>query len=357
MVSKTIVRKLMKRIQHLISDQSCSLFSLLQRELNISAERANFLLSLGAIYHNGERIAENSLLQQGDWIRCHTEPRRFRSNIDWNKHVLFDNEDFIVVDKPPGLPCQASLDNKIENLLFLLSEKYKQNLLITHRLDVGTEGFIVLAKNKLFQRTFNQLLESRKVIKIYECLTTGPLLPLGRLTHWMLPHPRAPKILSATYGEREIQERWKHCELEILNSETVNINSFPYIDLTGAHLSETHLASALINYYRLQLHTGRTHQIRAQLSFESNPILGDQLYGGPKNIELAENLLTMNKSNDETSIMRDETEDSFLKTVDLQTEESQPALILERYALRCCELKFHFHGKLFEWQQHRFKSF
>ena len=182
----------MKRIQHLIVNQPETLFSILQRELNISAERANFLLSMGAIYHNGERTLEDHLLQKNDLIRCHTEPRRFRVNIDWNKHILFENQDFIVIDKPPGLPCQASLDNKIENLLYLLSEKYKQILLITHRLDVGTEGFIVLAKNKLFQKTFNHLLESREVIKIYECFTTGPQLAPGRLNHWMLPHPRAP---------------------------------------------------------------------------------------------------------------------------------------------------------------------
>lgn len=299
----------MKRIHHFIIDQSETLFSLLQRELSLSEERIQSLLSLGAIYQNSERMLENSLLHKTDIIRCHTEPRRFRTHIDWNKHILFENDDFILIDKPPGLPCQPSLDNKIENILHLLSQFIQQNLFITHRLDVGTEGLIILAKHKLFQTTFNQMLESRNVIKIYECLTTGSQLSPSHLTHWMQPHPRAPKILSATYGDIEKKERWKQCDLEIFESENLNNTLF-------SKTYHTSPSPERLNYYRLQLHTGRTHQIRAQLSFASNPILGDTLYGGIKN-----------------------TNPEF-----------------EKYTLRCCELKFQIQGTLFQWQKLRIKS-
>lgn len=346
MVSKTIVIKLMKRIQHLIVDQPEFLFSLLQRELKLSVEYAQFLLSLGAIYQNGKRSAENTLLQKGEWIRCHTEPRRFQTHINWNKHILFENDHFVVVDKPPGLPCQASLDNKIENLLFLLSSHYKHELFITHRLDIGTEGLIVLAKTKLFQRAFNQLLELRKVTKIYECLTTGSQLAPSRLTHWMLPHPRAPKILSATCGERETQERWKLCELEILTSETINASSVRYRTVSNSSINYNGNAGGHYdcNYYRLQLLTGRTHQIRAQLSFEKNPILGDQLYGDQKNPDLTQCFSALPQI--ETNTLPGEP----------LPEQSKPSLELEQYALRCCELKFHFQGQYFEWQHSRFKN-
>ena len=137
-----------------------------------------------------------------------------------------------------------------------MSEYKKQELLITHRLDIGTSGLILFAKTKLFQRHFNHLLESRKVLKIYEALCHGPLLPYHHLNHWMLPHARAPKIVS-----REAQVKWKPCELEILEAQQV---------------------TNTINFYKIKLHTGRTHQIRAQLSCEANPILGDELYGGQK---------------------------------------------------------------------------
>lgn len=299
----------MKRIHHFIINKSEDLFSLLARELPLSKEQIQFLLHLGAIYQNGERILKNHLLHKGDVIRCHTEPRRFRRDFEWNKHILFEDEDFILIDKPFGLPCQASLDNKIENVLNLLSQFYQQNLFITHRLDVGTEGLMILAKNKSFQKNFNQLLESRNIIKGYECLTTGSQLSPSHLTHWMRPNPRAPKVLSATCGEKETQEHWKQCDLEILESEKINVKWHPI-------LSHPTLLPDRINYYRLQLHTGRTHQIRAQLSFESNPILGDPLYGGIKNREHE----------------------------------------FEQYALRCCELKFQMHGSLFHWERLQIKN-
>jgi len=308
----------MKRIQHFMVNSPVTLKQFLQNEVSLNSDHADFLIKIGAIYQNGQRVLENNQIQIGDLIRCHTEPKRFRSEISWDKHLLFENQDFVIFDKPFGLPCQASLDNRIENLLYLCSQAYKQNLLITHRLDVGTEGLIVLAKNKLFQTEFNRLLESRQVTKIYECLTTGPLLSPGRITHWMLPHPRSPKILSALRGTREIQEHWKLCELDILQSKTLNTTKL--FEKNQSQGVETKSSNSVVNHYSLQLLTGRTHQIRAQLSFEKNPILGDQLYGSTH----------------------------FATMTEFSTPLDSPKY--EWYALKCCELKFEYQSQIFEWK-------
>lgn len=242
----------------------------LQTHLQLEDHQADFLINIGAIYCNFQRTIENINLQAGDILRCHTQPKRFLSETQWSEQIVMEHEDFVMVDKPPGLPCQPSLDNRLENVLFQLNQQYKQPLFITHRLDVGTRGLMVLAKNKTFQTHFNQLLEDRQVTKIYEALTVGPTLPCGLLTHWMRPQARAPKILS-----RDAVDKWKNCILEILSGQLLAPLPASVVLQTSAQTNRG------INHYRLQLQTGRTHQIRAQLSFEQNPLLGDVLYGGP----------------------------------------------------------------------------
>lgn len=83
---------------------------------------------------------------------------------------------------------------------------------------------------------------------------THKALP-AKLIHYMEPSPRAPKTVSES-----AQESWALCELEILQQKKVD-------DMT---------------WLKIDLLTGRTHQIRAQLSASLAPIVGDQLYGSKK---------------------------------------------------------------------------
>jgi 23S rRNA pseudouridine1911/1915/1917 synthase len=248
----------MKRIQFLRVSESMKLSQCLHQELQLEFSHAEQLIHIGAIYRNFQRITEDLRIESGDLLRCHLQPKRFRTNICWSEKIVHDSDEFLIVDKPWGLPCQASLDNRIENVHYQLELTYKHPLFITHRLDVGTRGLLVLAKTKRFQTEFNYILESHGAIKIYQASTLGPLLPVGPQTHWMQPHPRAPKILADVSVPT-----WKICRLEILSGERQTIST-----------------DTEINDYRLQLHTGRTHQIRAQLSHALNPIRGDTLYGG-----------------------------------------------------------------------------
>lgn len=236
----------------------------LMSHLYTSREHAEFLIHLGAIYVNFTRIIDDIQIQAGDILRCHTEPKRFLTDVDWSQRILLETDDFILVDKPAGMPCQMSLDNRIENLHFQLSQYTKLPLFITHRLDVGTQGLIVYGKTSSFQSRFNQSLEQHQVKKIYEAITTGPRLEATKLIHWMRPHARSPKILA-----RSAVEGWKICELDVVDSFSDGPSHFQSLS-----------PACSLNFYRIQLLTGRTHQIRAQLSFEQNPVLGDVLYGG-----------------------------------------------------------------------------
>lgn len=241
-------------VRHIISPESGWLYDVLLGTLELSRENFDFLLRMGSIYLNHIRISENSLISVGDYIRVHTKPRRFLpKDKTWPERIVFQNDDFVVLNKPSGLPVNASVDNIVEHTQNYLEETLGSKVYGTHRLDVATSGLIVFAKNKNFQSEFNKLFIEREVIKIYEAEVLGTPHTLGLIRHYMEPSPRAPKTVS-----ENAQEKWLECLLEILSIETTDGKS----------------------KLRIQLHTGRTHQIRAQLSALGFPIIGDRAYGG-----------------------------------------------------------------------------
>lgn len=244
-------------VRHIISPQSGGLCDFLLSTLDLSREHVYFLLDLGSVYLNHKRVTENLSVSQGDYLRVHTKPRRFLPNDgQWASRVLFENEHFILANKVSGLPVHASVDNRRENLQAYLEQTLNTQLFVTHRLDVPTRGLIVYAKTPTFQMAFNKLLQQREMRKIYRAVVEGQGLKSGLITHYMEPSPRAPKTVSRTF-----HEGWQECLLEILNVKELPEGQ---------------------SEIRIQLLTGRTHQIRAQMGFEKHPLAGDHAYGAQK---------------------------------------------------------------------------
>ncbi|QDK38243.1 RluA family pseudouridine synthase [Bdellovibrio sp. NC01] len=243
-------------VKHIISPQSGLIGDVLLSTCDLTLAQFEELLALGAIYLNGERLQDNFSVSEGAYLRVHTKPRRFPKNDGlWRERIIFENQHFIIVNKISGLPVHASVDNIQENLQAYLEQTVGQKLFVTHRLDVPTKGLIVYAKTTEFQTAFNKLLISREMTKIYRAKTMRAP-SLGMLTHFMEPSPRAPKKV-----DREHHEGWQECLLEILSVEEQADKTFDV---------------------KIKLHTGRTHQIRAQLGFENCPIIGDHAYGAEK---------------------------------------------------------------------------
>jgi 23S rRNA pseudouridine1911/1915/1917 synthase len=283
------------RIHHFKIRGEWTLHHYIESFLQLSIEKVNQLLLLGAIYLNGKRIHENTQLTPDDYLRVHAEPRRFLVPKNISELILFEDDFFIALNKPQGTPCHPTLDNRYENLLNILRLDRNQEYFLCHRLDIGTEGVLLFAKTKEVQTYMMQ--HWKEVTKIYHTRTHGPNLESQVLRHWMRPHPRAPKILAG----RPV-ENWQLCELRILKSKVITYHENPQIhfhnqQINGAaeqphkkvlpERSDTNIYSEILqfNEYEIELMTGRTHQIRAQLSFEQNPILGDTLYGSSYRFE------------------------------------------------------------------------
>lgn len=240
-------------VKHFLSPKSGDLNKIISEVLESPLEQINFLIQLGSVYVNSKRAGSiDEQVTENTHIRVHTKPRRYNVNYDWKSRVVFDHQDFVVLNKPNNIPSHPSVDNQLENSLTQLGLALDKKLLITHRLDTLTEGLIVYGKTSQFVNSFNDQLQRKLITKKYVALVeTTEKLP-NHLVHYMEPSPRAPKKVSQV-----AHDDWDICELKIEQQKIFEHYSWIKIDLL----------------------TGRTHQIRSQVSEVGAPILGDKLYG------------------------------------------------------------------------------
>src|ERR671939_676941 len=88
------------------------------------------------------------------------------------EYIVFENDDFIVLNKPSGLLSIPDREGKDVSLKKLLQEKYGQ-IFTVHRLDRETSGIIVFAKNETTHKHLSQQFEERQTKKIYVGLVIG----------------------------------------------------------------------------------------------------------------------------------------------------------------------------------------
>lgn len=226
------------------------------------------------------RLLRDAMVTKGEYLRVHAKPGRYPAcyGVDWKDRVLAVSPHFVIVDKPPGVPVCPSVDNWRENCLWLgaMAVGDEEPLHITHRLDIVTSGVVVMARTKEFQSYYNKLIvESRgngtlSLKKIYLAICRKPP-PLGRLTHYVQQSTVRKRQATYTKLVNETTPGGHFCEMEVLSVAEVKLGPQP----TG----EEWEGWPEIGYeVRIQLITGRTHQIRVQLAAVGSPILGDCLY-------------------------------------------------------------------------------
>ncbi len=241
-------------IEHFNNTEPVLLSEALHDILGINYEGFKTLLNLGAIYVNNYRqIKDKWILETNSLFRVHTKPRRYKCDYDWKSLVVFQNESFLVLNKPSGIPSHPSVDNALEDALTQTGLALKIPLLVTHRLDSLTSGLIVYGKQKSFVKKFNIQMLERQVHKKYVAIVESTDSFPKFLTHYMDPSPGTPKKLSD-----DPKNEWDVCKLEILEQKEISPGK---------------------KWVRINLLTGRTHQIRAQMAFLNAPIVGDKLYG------------------------------------------------------------------------------
>ncbi len=174
--------------------------------------------------------------------------------------LLHEDDDLIVINKSPqvlSLPDRFSPEKP--NLYHLLSERF-QKIYLVHRLDKETSGIMVFAKTEAAHKSLSLQFENREVQKFYLALCEGVFLGKeGRIDKAIAPHPSiAGKMICSSKGKSALST------FKVLET----FKSFSWLEV--------------------QIHTGRTHQIRVHLQSIHHPLAVDALYNRRKALMLSE---------------------------------------------------------------------
>lgn len=240
------------------------------------------LLKEKRITLNGKKIKSDTVIKQGDVIKLwldtiplREKEKRFVNAKNLEIQKIFENQDFIILNKPPEVVVQGAQDNAKSLSLHLA---YLKNLnkdenefeyVHVHRLDKDTSGILLVAKNLACSRELSKEFRNKEVEKKYLCLVDGIIEKKeGRIEVNLLKKDNElkEKVIISKDGKKTISN------YKVLNEYTYEDNELSLVEV--------------------HIETGFTHQIRVHMKYLGHPIVCDKMYGNSYINRIFENKLS-----------------------------------------------------------------
>ncbi|WP_411700249.1 RluA family pseudouridine synthase [Conyzicola sp.] len=235
--------------------------------LGFSRTFAAEVAEAGGVTADGVVLGKSDRLQDGAWLEVSWEDKHAPEVVPvvvTDLGIVYDDDDFVVIDKPVGVAAHPSVGWTGPTVLGALAgagfristSGASERAGIVHRLDVGTSGLMVVAKSERAYTELKRQFHDREVEKIYHAVVQGHPDPLaGTVDAPIGRHPGSSWKFAITADGKP----------SVTHYET--LEAFPSASLLEVHLE-----------------TGRTHQIRVHMAAQRHPCVGDAMYGADPTI-------------------------------------------------------------------------
>lgn len=224
------------------------------------------LLRRGEVRVNGKRAAPDLRLQAGDRVRIPpvrveaeipplAPPASLRTRLE--NAVIYEDRHLIALDKPAGIAVHGGSGLSLGVIEALRAQRPRETLELVHRLDRDTSGCLLVARDRKTLRELHALIREGAMEKKYLALVRG---------NWQHGELRVDAPLATDHrrgGER-------HVRTAAHGKESVSV--FRPLQSFGARAT----------LMEVDIHTGRTHQIRVHASHAGHALAGDEKYGDPE---------------------------------------------------------------------------
>jgi len=237
---------------------------------NASRTKVQKAIDLGYVSVNGELVKSNYLVKPEDEIEIELDvPEKqdvLPENIPLN--ISYEDEYLLVINKPPGMvvhPAYKNYSGTLVNAILYYSKTHDGLLSnlngferagIVHRLDKDTSGLIVVAKDELTHRKLSEQFFHHTIEREYNAIVWGKF--------------KSKKGTITTFLGRDKRDRKKVAVLK--DDDTTGKRAVTHYEVIAEY--------DFLSLVKLNLETGRTHQIRVHLSHKGHPVFGDETYGG-----------------------------------------------------------------------------
>lgn len=237
---------------------------------NASRTKVQKAINLGYVSVNGDLVKSNYLVKPGDEIEIELEyPDKkevVAENIPLN--IVFEDDYLMIINKPSGMvvhPAYKNYSGTLVNAIMYYAQQNKDSLStlngferagIVHRLDKDTSGLIVIAKDEVTHRKLSEQFFHHTIQREYNAFIWGKFrIKKGEISNRLGRDKRDRKKVAVV---KDCDENGK---ISITNYEV--LKEFDFLSLI-----------------KLNLKTGRTHQIRVHMAHKGHPVFGDETYGG-----------------------------------------------------------------------------